>query len=103
MARARPGHEAAPLSARGHPIRSVGGEERGRAHHRQQPALYGDRDRRHRYLAAQPAGLAGFKLGIVLEGTYARACAGQADPAVGARLHRSAVELLTRAAEIAGT
>jgi aminoglycoside phosphotransferase (APT) family kinase protein len=38
-----------------------------------------------------------FKLAILLEGTHARACAGQADPAVGARLHAKAIELLARA------
>jgi aminoglycoside phosphotransferase (APT) family kinase protein len=46
--------------------------------------------------------LAGFKLGIVLEGTHARMHAGQADEATGLRLHRAAVALLERAAAIAG-
>lgn len=46
--------------------------------------------------------LAGFKLGIVLEGTHARACAGKADPDTGQRLHDAARHLLRRAAEIAG-
>lgn len=41
--------------------------------------------------------LACFKLGIVLEGTYARACAGKADKATGDFLHRAAVSLLRRA------
>lgn len=41
--------------------------------------------------------LAGYKLGIILEGTHARACAGRADPAVGAAFHATAVGLLTRA------
>ena len=45
--------------------------------------------------------LAGFKLGIVLEGTHARMHAGQADEATGLRLHRAAVALLERAAAIA--
>jgi aminoglycoside phosphotransferase (APT) family kinase protein len=45
--------------------------------------------------------LAGFKLGIVLEGTHARACAGHADEATGDRLHRSARGLLEAAAAIA--
>jgi aminoglycoside phosphotransferase (APT) family kinase protein len=45
--------------------------------------------------------LAGLKLAVVIEGTHARAFAGQADPEVGLRLHRSAVDLLGRAAEIA--
>jgi aminoglycoside phosphotransferase (APT) family kinase protein len=44
--------------------------------------------------------MACFKLGIVLEGTYARACAGQADPETGARLHRTALALLARAQEV---
>lgn len=45
--------------------------------------------------------LAGFKLGIVLEGTHARACAGHADEAIGDRLHRIARHLLESAAAIA--
>ncbi|WP_037056843.1 phosphotransferase family protein [Pseudonocardia asaccharolytica] len=46
--------------------------------------------------------LAGLKLAVVIEGTHARALAGQADPAVGLRLHRAAVAGLERAAVIAG-
>jgi aminoglycoside phosphotransferase (APT) family kinase protein len=42
--------------------------------------------------------LACFKLGIILEGTHARSCAGKADPREGAALHESAVWLLRRAA-----
>ncbi|WP_345423332.1 phosphotransferase family protein [Pseudonocardia xishanensis] len=45
--------------------------------------------------------LAGFKLGIVLEGTWARASAGEAPEEVGQRLHDSAVALLTTAGRIA--
>ncbi|EHB59158.1 aminoglycoside phosphotransferase [Mycolicibacterium rhodesiae JS60] len=41
--------------------------------------------------------LACFKLGILLEGTYARACAGAAEPGVGEYLHGLAEQLLTRA------
>lgn len=41
--------------------------------------------------------LACFKLGIIIEGTYARACAGKAEKATGDYLHRSAIDLLTRA------
>jgi aminoglycoside phosphotransferase (APT) family kinase protein len=41
-----------------------------------------------------------FKLGIILEGTYARACAGQAEPEVGERLHRTALALIERAREV---
>jgi len=41
--------------------------------------------------------LACFKLAILLEGTYARACAGQADVDLGERLHGRAVWLLNRA------
>lgn len=40
--------------------------------------------------------LAGFKLGIILEGTYARACSGQASPEIGDRLHRYALQLFDR-------
>lgn len=38
-----------------------------------------------------------FKLGLILEGTYARACAGKAPREVGDRLHRYAIELFDRA------
>jgi aminoglycoside phosphotransferase (APT) family kinase protein len=41
--------------------------------------------------------LAGYKLGILLEGTYARACAGLAPTETGDRLHARAVNLLDRA------
>jgi aminoglycoside phosphotransferase (APT) family kinase protein len=41
--------------------------------------------------------LACFKLGIILEGTYARACAGAAPRATGDRLHAHAVGLFERA------
>lgn len=41
--------------------------------------------------------LACFKLGIILEGTYARACAGNAPEDVGARLHSMTLDLFTRA------
>lgn len=40
--------------------------------------------------------LACYKLAIILEGTHARACAGQADHAVGARLHAAAIALVAR-------
>ncbi len=41
--------------------------------------------------------LAGFKLGILLEGSYARACAGKAPMAVGETHHASALRLFERA------
>jgi len=41
--------------------------------------------------------LACYKLGILLEGTYARACAGQAPKATGDRLHAKTVALFERA------
>lgn len=47
--------------------------------------------------------LAGFKAGIVLEGTHARACAGQADESIGAHLHATAVGLFERAYERMGS
>ncbi len=43
------------------------------------------------------AALAGLKLGIVLEGTYARACAGKADGALGEMFHVVACALIERA------
>lgn len=41
--------------------------------------------------------LACYKLGIILEGTYARACAGKASKATGDQLHASTIGLLQRA------
>ncbi len=41
--------------------------------------------------------LAGFKLGIVLEGTYARSCAGKADRTLGEMFHVVACALIERA------
>jgi hypothetical protein len=41
--------------------------------------------------------LACFKLGIVLEGTYARACAGKAPQEVGDLLHATTLGLFARA------
>lgn len=46
--------------------------------------------------------LACFKLGIVLEGTWARACAGLAPQDVGERLHASALDLFDRARVVIG-
>lgn len=39
-----------------------------------------------------------YKLGLLLEGTFARACAGKAEPALGQRFHTNAINLLLRAA-----
>jgi aminoglycoside phosphotransferase (APT) family kinase protein len=44
--------------------------------------------------------LACFKLGIILEGTHARAAAGEADPATGDWLHTVALGLAARASTI---
>lgn len=44
--------------------------------------------------------MACFKLGIVLESTYARACAGQAPKEYGDRLHRFSVSLFAQAREL---
>jgi aminoglycoside phosphotransferase (APT) family kinase protein len=41
--------------------------------------------------------LACYKYAVILEGTHARACANQADAAIGARLHASARGLINRA------
>ena len=43
--------------------------------------------------------LACYKFGIILEGSYARACAGQAPVETGERLHRSTLALFRRATE----
>jgi aminoglycoside phosphotransferase (APT) family kinase protein len=65
-------------------------------------ARYGERSGRD--LAAVPwfEVLACYKLGILLEGTHARACAGLAPRATGDRLHRSATQLFRRALDRAG-
>jgi aminoglycoside phosphotransferase (APT) family kinase protein len=57
------------------------------------------RDRSERDLSAIDwyVVLACYKLGILLEGTSARALAGKADPAVGARFHARSVALFERA------
>lgn len=47
--------------------------------------------------------LACFKLGIVIEGTLARACAGKAEKAVGDQLHAATVHLFERALTLIGT
>jgi aminoglycoside phosphotransferase (APT) family kinase protein len=41
--------------------------------------------------------LACYKLGIILEGTYARSCSGQASMVLGTRLHARTLELFSRA------
>jgi aminoglycoside phosphotransferase (APT) family kinase protein len=41
-----------------------------------------------------------FKLGIILEGTYARSCAGLAPKPVGAALHSAAMQLFNRASRL---
>lgn len=44
--------------------------------------------------------LACYKFGILLEGTYARAAAGKADPVIGQTLHQQTVKLFTRARKL---
>lgn len=46
--------------------------------------------------------LACFKLGAILEGSHARACAGKAPKVMGDRLHASTVRLFTRARQLIG-
>jgi aminoglycoside phosphotransferase (APT) family kinase protein len=60
-------------------------------------AHYRSRTRRDLSAIEWYAVLACYKLGIILEGTHARACAGRADGATGARLHAQAVSLFERA------
>jgi len=45
--------------------------------------------------------LACYKLAILLEGTYARACAGKAPCEIGERMHSSAIRLLKKAGRFA--
>lgn len=58
---------------------------------------YRQRSRRDLSAIQWYAVLACFKLGIILEGTYARACAGQAPTDTGDRLHGHAISLFERA------
>jgi aminoglycoside phosphotransferase (APT) family kinase protein len=44
--------------------------------------------------------LAAYRLAIILEGSYARACAGQAPASVGDMLHGAAIRLLARARRV---
>ena len=62
-------------------------------------ARYGERSDRDLGAIAWYEVLACYKLGIILEGTHARACAGQADRAIGDQLHASTVGLFQRAVE----
>ncbi len=58
---------------------------------------YGERSERDLSAIDWYTVLACFKLGVILEGTHARACAGKADKEVGDFLHKAAVGLLERA------
>jgi aminoglycoside phosphotransferase (APT) family kinase protein len=58
---------------------------------------YGERTRRDVSAVPWYVVLACFKLGILLEGTYARACAGKAPMVVGERLHNLTLRLFNRA------
>ena len=62
-------------------------------------ARYGEHSDRDLGQVAWYEVLACYKLGIILEGTHARACAGQADRAIGDQLHASTVGLFHRAVE----
>ncbi|MEP7101944.1 MAG: phosphotransferase family protein [Burkholderiales bacterium] len=62
-------------------------------------AYYAERSPRDMSHFRWYAVLACYKFGIILEGTYARACAGQAPVETGERLHRSTLALFKRAAE----
>ncbi len=64
-------------------------------------ARYGAESGRDVSRADWYAVLACFKLAILLEGSFARACAGKAPREIGDRLHASAVRLLGKAARIA--
>ena len=62
-------------------------------------AYYAERSPRDMRSFRWYAVLACYKFGIILEGTYARACAGQAPVETGERLHRSTLALFKRAAD----
>lgn len=63
-------------------------------------ARYGERTTRPLDSAAWFGVLACYKLGILLEGTYARSLAGRAPKAVGERLHAATLALFDRAARM---
>lgn len=63
-------------------------------------AHYGERTTRSLDSAAWFGVLACYKLGILLEGTYARSLAGRAPKAVGERLHAATLALFDRAARM---
>ena len=58
---------------------------------------YAERTERNMDSIAWYGVLACFKLGVILEGTYVRACAGQAPKEIGERLHENTIGLFTRA------
>ena len=66
-------------------------------------ALYGEMTGRD--MTAMPwfAVLGCYKLACILEGSYARACAGKMDKAIGEQLHTYALWLMARAQQIIGT
>lgn len=68
--------------------------------HAEMIARYGERSGRSLDHLPWFEVLACYKLGLILEGTHARAQAGLADMATGERLHRSAVSLLDEARAI---
>jgi aminoglycoside phosphotransferase (APT) family kinase protein len=65
-------------------------------------ARYGAASGRDVSAAAWYVVLACYKLGIILEGTHARACAGKAPVATGDRLHSTSVRLFARALQWMG-
>jgi aminoglycoside phosphotransferase (APT) family kinase protein len=64
-------------------------------------AYYGERSGRDVSRAGWYAVLACYKLAILLEGSFARACAGKAPRDIGDRMHKSAIRLLRKAARLA--
>jgi aminoglycoside phosphotransferase (APT) family kinase protein len=64
-------------------------------------ARYGERSGRDVSRSDWYAVLACYKLAILLEGTFARACAGKAPVEIGERMHKSAIRLLGKAARLA--
>ena len=63
-------------------------------------ARYGERSTRDLSAIDWYTVLACFKLGIVLEGTHARACAGKADKGIGDLLHATTLALFAKAASL---
>jgi aminoglycoside phosphotransferase (APT) family kinase protein len=79
------------------PLGNSGGVIPGLPSARELIARYGERSARSLDAIDWYVVLACYRLGIILEGTHARACAGRADRQIGDLLHATTVGLFSRA------